>query len=570
MKNRTRAGIALTVGAALALGPSLAASAASSAIANGSFEADAVGSTTITGWTSLNQAIDLGVTSIAGCVTVDTSDYSNLRDYADDASSIWDVEHEAVPGQPEGFFYVHDWVSKSAITVLGDRLVYNTVEDVYYLETTSAPVTAPAFDLSSVTEPTETEPAPSDPAPSEPAPTEPAPTEPAPTEPAPAPEENEPTEPAPVDPAPEQPEPAEQTPLTPTTGGFTYLARDSWSTDQEDAFQAARDIAVDPTIRQDNLSLVTLDEEEYEVTVVDQAFLTQRAIDEDEDPIELGRDGRVLELFSDLSSDEDSLGSEGYIVHGPAVVSAPFAVGAGRQITLDWKAVDESDDFHVFGYLLNVDTCAQTEVIDATGELADWTSTSVAIPAAGTYRFVFVSGSYDKSWGGAAGAYMYIDNIVQTPVFSSPGIDLALAAGLGDYLPGSDVQVSGGGLQPNSEYDLTLRSTPVVVTEGLTDGDGSFLDIVPLPLDITPGQHTITLRGQGPSGPLTQVAYITVGADGTLQYVSFDGPQAALAETGAAESAGLLALALLLVVTGAAAFELERRRRSPFSTVYVR
>lgn len=579
MKTRTRAGIALSVGAALALGPSLAASGASSAIVNGSFESDATGSTSITGWTSLNQAIDLGVTSIAGCVTVDTSDYSNLRDYANDASRIWDTQFASVPGQPDGFFYVHDWVSKNAITVLGDRLVYDTTEGSYYLETAAAPVSAPAFDLSSVSEPAEptaptpTEPAPTEPAPSEPAPTEPAPTEPAPSEPAPeesTPEQSVPTEPAPAEPSPEQPSPSEQSPLAPTTSGFTYLHRDLWSAEQEEAYQVARDTPVDPTIRQDNLSLVTLDEEEYAVTVVDQDFLTQRAIDEDEDPIELGRDGRVLELFSDLSSSEDFLGDEGYVVHGPAVVSAPFSVGAGRQITLDWKAVDESDDFHVFGYLLNVDTCTQTEVIDATGEFADWTNTAVAIPAAGTYRFVFVSGSYDKSWGGAAGAYMYIDNIVQTPVFSSPGIDLALAAAVGDYLPGSDVQVSGGGLLPESEYNLVLRSTPVVVTQGTTDPDGSFVDVVSLPLDITPGQHTITLTGQGPSGPLTMVAYITVGADGTLLYLSFDGPQAALAATGAAENAGLIALALLLTVTGAAAIELERRRRSPFSTVYVR
>lgn len=99
MKTTMRAGIALTVGAALALGPALAASGASSAIANGSFEADAIGSTSITGWTSMNQAIDLGITSIAGCVTVDTSDYSTLRDYASQADSSWDRYFSNVPGQ---------------------------------------------------------------------------------------------------------------------------------------------------------------------------------------------------------------------------------------------------------------------------------------------------------------------------------------------------------------------------------------------------------------------------------------------------------------------------------------
>ena len=165
---------------------------------------------------------------------------------------------------------------------------------------------------------------------------------------------------------------------------------------------------------------------------------------------------------------------------------------------------------------------------------------------------------------------MYIDNIVQTPVFGSPGVDLALAAGVGDFLPGSDVQVSGGGLAPETDYNLILRSTPVTVVEGVTDADGNFVNVVALPSSIEPGAHTITLTAQGPSGPVSVVAYITVGTDGTLQYFSLSGPQALLAFTGAAENAGIIALALLLTVTGAAAIELERRRRSPFSAVYVR
>ncbi|MGV3733853.1 MAG: hypothetical protein ACO1N6_10690 [Microcella sp.] len=555
MKTRTRAGIALTVGAALALGPSLAASGASSAIVNGSFEADDIGSTTITGWTSLNQAIDLGVTSIAGCVTVDTSDYTNLREYDNEAEPDWNRLFANVPGQSEFWYYVHDVATGDPITILGARLVYDDDWSDYYLEVEVQPTSSPAYALSSVTEPAPepgpTETVPADPAPEETTPAEPAPEETTPTEP--APEETIPAEPTPTTPTgPAPSEPAPSNPLRPADITYTYVGEWDWSDDQRAAFDAAAAAAIpDPVERGDDIANAGLTEEEYATTIIDG--------------VDVDRDGKVIELYSDLDGDLD-----GYVIHGPAIYSEPFTVTAGRQISLDWKAVDESDDFHVFGYLLNVNTCAQTEVIDATGESAEWTTTAVAIPSAGTYRFVFVSGSYDKSWGGAAGAYMYIDNIVQTPVFSSPGIDLALAAGVGDYLPGSDVQVSGGGLLPESEYDLVLRSTPITVTQGTTDLDGNFINIVPLPLDITPGQHTITLTGQGPSGPLTQVAYITVGADGTLLYLSFDGPQAMLAATGAAENAGLIALALLLAITGAAALELERRRRSPFSTVYVR
>ena len=47
-------------------------------VSNGTFETDAAGSTTITNWTTMPQRIDLGVDSIAGCKTVDTTDYSQL------------------------------------------------------------------------------------------------------------------------------------------------------------------------------------------------------------------------------------------------------------------------------------------------------------------------------------------------------------------------------------------------------------------------------------------------------------------------------------------------------------
>ncbi|MDX2026525.1 hypothetical protein [Microcella sp.] len=550
MNNRTRAVIALGLGATLAVGPSLAAFGAGGTLTNGSFEADAVGSSSITGWTSMNQLIDLGTTSIAGCTTSDTSNYANLRDYASEAEGTWNNTYASVPGLSD-IYYVHD-LNGDPVTILGNRLVWDDWDGYYYIEIEDLIITSADAALSSVVEQPVTEPAPTEPAPTEPAPSEPAPESTTPAEP--APDEPAPTEPAPSEPAPVEPAPVE--PPTPTfepaEATYSYLIEWDWSSEQWDAFYAASAAAApDPSVRADDPANARLNSEEYTVTVIDG--------------VDVDREGNVLELYSDLDGDID-----GYVAHGPAVYSDPFTVDAGRQISLDWKAVDESDDFHVFGYLLNTATCAQTEVIDATGESQDWTTIQVEIPAAGTYRFVFVSGSYDYSWGGAAGAYMYIDNIVQTPVFGAPGVDVALAAGVGDYLPGSDVQVSGGGLVPETEYDLVLRSTPVTVVQGVTDADGNFVNVVALPTDIEPGAHTITLTAQGPSGPVSVVAYITVGTDGTLQYFSLSGPQALLAFTGPAENAGIIALALLLTITGAAAIEFERRRRSPFNAVYVR
>lgn len=42
------------------------------------------------------------------------------------------------------------------------------------------------------------------------------------------------------------------------------------------------------------------------------------------------------------------------------------------------------------------------------------------IPAAGTYRFVFVNGSFDESGGKWLGAYFYIANVYQGPATDIP------------------------------------------------------------------------------------------------------------------------------------------------------
>ncbi|MER3390744.1 MAG: hypothetical protein RJQ01_12030 [Microcella sp.] len=552
MKHSALGVAALTSGILLALAPALSASAASATIANGGFELDDIGATSITGWTTITEAIDLGTSSIAGCVTQDTSDYTNLRDYEDEADSLWDRSTENVPGESEYWFYVKN--GSDYVTILGDRLVWDDDYEEWYLESEVVyhDVSTADFALSSMpaedVEPDAPSTAPESDA-GEPAPEVPeqegAPEQPVTPEQPATPEEPSVDQPSEA-PAGEQDDqaPAEPAPtLRPATASYAYTIEYDWTTDQQNAFDDARRAALpDPVERGDDPANADLVDSEYSVQIVDGA--------------DQGRSGKLVELYSELDGELD-----GYVIHGPAIYSAPFTAPGGRQIRLDWSAVDESDDFHVFGYLLNVDTCAQLEIIDATGESQDWTTSSLIVPADGTYRFVFVSGSYDKSWGGAAGAYLYIDNIVQTAAFTQPGIELALTAQVGDYLPGSEVQVAGGNLLPNSPYDLVLRSTPVTVTSGTTDDDGSFLGIVTLPDDITPGQHTLTLTGESAGGPLTQVVYITVGADGTLLYASTVGPQPQLAMTGPVEQTAIAAVGLLLMAGGTAALVRDNRRR---------
>lgn len=269
--------LAVAAATTLLVGSATAAFAVGNTLVNGDYEVGAPGDTTIAGWTAVNTRIDLGVTQIAGCTTVDTSDYTTLRD--------WDIEYQNTYGG------------------------WNQVQEDEFGN--------PVLDGNG------------DPIPL----------------------------PVPLDP--------------------------------------------DPTVNND--SAETLDEELYTVTIRDGNVLEA---DGDPLPADFLRDSQVLELFSDVSGTD----KDGYVVHGPAVYSDVFAAKTIDDLEFDWAASDASDDYHVLGYLLNVDTCEQTEVIDSTGESSVWQTAAAAVPSNGNYRFVFVSGTFDQSFGGAAGAFLYLDN----------------------------------------------------------------------------------------------------------------------------------------------------------------
>jgi hypothetical protein len=104
-----------------------------------------------------------------------------------------------------------------------------------------------------------------------------------------------------------------------------------------------------------------------------------------------------------------------YVVHGPAVYSSPFEASAGDSISFDWRAFAGADAYHVFGYIID-DSCGnQTELLDAVGVDAsgstDWATAQTVLPASGSYRFVFVAGTYDFTGFMGAGARLLIDNV---------------------------------------------------------------------------------------------------------------------------------------------------------------
>ena len=107
--------------------------------------------------------------------------------------------------------------------------------------------------------------------------------------------------------------------------------------------------------------------------------------------------------------------SGGDVVHGPYVVSKDSVfISAGSTVSFDWRAQGGSDAYDVFAYILDVNSGRTVELLNLTGsETQDsgWSTVTHTLANEGNYKFVFASGTFDESFGKAAGASLFIDNI---------------------------------------------------------------------------------------------------------------------------------------------------------------
>jgi len=71
----------------------------------------------------------------------------------------------------------------------------------------------------------------------------------------------------------------------------------------------------------------------------------------------------------------------------------------------------------------------ETLLFKQRGDEQDWTTATTAITSDDTYKFRFVSGTYDATGGKAVGAYLYIDNIR-----IGPPIDDTLLTGIAHHI----------------------------------------------------------------------------------------------------------------------------------------
>lgn len=147
----------------------------------------------------------------------------------------------------------------------------------------------------------------------------------------------------------------------------------------------------------------------------------------------------------------------GCVVRGPYVVSdSSVFLAAGDTVSFSWSAAGSGDAFDVYGYLLNTQSGKMVKLLDETGnantsasgtvsatlgsaratgpfvsgsartDLATFESGSWGTGAssyddrkftdgtnfeAGTYKFVFIAGSYDDTGGKVLGASFTIDNV---------------------------------------------------------------------------------------------------------------------------------------------------------------
>ncbi len=103
------------------------------------------------------------------------------------------------------------------------------------------------------------------------------------------------------------------------------------------------------------------------------------------------------------------------VSHGPYIVSEALYVPAGESVSFKWRATGDDDAFDVYAYLLNTETGAKVPLLNRTGtslnDSTSWTTATTNIGTGGTYKFVFVAGSYDASGGRLTGATLFIDDV---------------------------------------------------------------------------------------------------------------------------------------------------------------
>jgi hypothetical protein len=108
--------------------------------------------------------------------------------------------------------------------------------------------------------------------------------------------------------------------------------------------------------------------------------------------------------------------NSGASMYGPAIYSNFFvSFTAGDTVSFDWKALPGTDAYNLFAYMVEKDTGAYVNLLRSAGVNSSsgttWSTQTNTVPTTGAYKFVFVAGSWDSTYGTVIGGQMLIDNI---------------------------------------------------------------------------------------------------------------------------------------------------------------
>ena len=150
-------------------------------------------------------------------------------------------------------------------------------------------------------------------------------------------------------------------------------------------------------------------------------------------------------------------------------------------------------------------------------------------------------------------------NIAPASGINSP---IQIQAAAGQPVAGAKVTIIVAGLKEGAAWDVTVRSTPIIVGSGTIAFGGQLAQQVTIPAGLAAGSHSITVTSTRADGtPFSSVLYFTVSATGTLLSVSATAPQ--LAATGTDLMVpSLIAGGLLVAGLGLAGVSVYRRRNS--------
>ena len=215
--------------------------------------------------------------------------------------------------------------------------------------------------------------------------------------------------------------------------------------------------------------------------------------------------GNALELFTGKIRFEEEAAYG--IYHGPAVVSDQFRAEQGQFLRLNYTAAGDVDDFHVAGYIYEVDPVSGaplthdngdykiTMALSETGTREPSGRASVEIANGGDYRFVFIVGTFDESGGEQAGASMRIDNIVAEFPYSISEDAVAALLQSAHYSTDASTTLTGNktitSTLRNSDDSHLLTDDAIIKMEGFTftqETDGGFMLAPTLNLATTPSE----------------------------------------------------------------------------------